>query len=436
MRLPHRSTVQDEALLLADEDVPTFAGLSSDLLIPGRGDPIKSGAIVIKDDKVDWVGPYADLPRKYADVKFTHVPVLMPGMWDLHTHFTGTGLAFGPIGDPSMLLPGANALAGAVVVADLKRTLEAGFTSVRELGGCAGYLWPGIRDGYLVGPNVYSSLTALSCTGGHGDFHNLPLCAVTHNAQHIGGICDGVDGCRLEVRNMVRQGARCIKVCSSGGVLSLNDDPEDRQYSDAELKAIVDEASLTGLTVAAHAIGKAGILSALRAGIRSIEHGCYVDDEVAEEMKKVGAVLVATRQIQEGIYADDREFAPIIRKKIEKIVPLTRENYRLAVSRGVKIALGTDSFSSDVNHRVSHGKNAMELVYAARAGLTPLQVIEACTATPPEVLGKKAPKTGQLKEGYDADVLGVVGSPLDDISILVNPDNITHVWKGGKLYKS
>jgi imidazolonepropionase-like amidohydrolase len=287
-----------------------------------------------------------------------------------------------------------------------------------------------------VGPNVYSSLTVISCTGGHGDLHDLPLCAVTHNVQHIGSICDGADGCRLTVRNMVRQGARCIKVCTSGGVLSLNDDPEDRQFSDAELAAIVDEASMTGLTVAAHAIGKSGILAALRAGIRSIEHGCYIDDEVAEEMKKVGAVLVATRQIQEGIYADDSEFAPIIRKKIEKIVPLTRENYRMAVSRGVKIALGTDTYSSDVAHRVSHGRNGMELVYAANAGLTPLQVIEACTATPPEVLGKKAPKTGQLKPGYDADVLGVVGSPLEEISILADPDNITHVWKGGKCYKS
>lgn len=147
----------------------------------------------------------------------------------------------------------------------------------------AGYLWPGIRDGYLVGPNVYSSLAALSITGGHGDAHELPLCAVKQFEEAGGAsyLCDGVDECIKAVRTMVRRGARCIKVCSSGGVLSLNDDPEDRQFSDDELKAIVDETERSGRAVAAHAIGKAGIMAALRAGIKSIEHGCYLDEEVA-----------------------------------------------------------------------------------------------------------------------------------------------------------
>lgn len=147
----------------------------------------------------------------------------------------------------------------------------------------AGYLWPGIRDGYLVGPNVYSSLAALSITGGHGDAHEMPLCAVQQFGEAGGAsyLCDGVDECIKAVRTMVRRGARCIKVCSSGGVLSLNDDPEDRQFSDDELKAIVDETERSGRAVAAHAIGKAGIMAALRAGIKSIEHGCYLDDDVA-----------------------------------------------------------------------------------------------------------------------------------------------------------
>jgi imidazolonepropionase-like amidohydrolase len=300
----------------------------------------------------------------------------------------------------------------------------------------AGYLWPGIRDGYIVGPNVYSSLAALSITGGHGDHHEMPLC-VMHKADSV-QLCDGVEECIKAVRELVRKGARCIKVCSSGGVLSLDDDPEDRQFSDEELKAIVDEASRSGRPVAAHAIGKAGILAALKAGVTSIEHGCYLDEEVADLMKEKGAILVATRHIQECLIknAEGEGFPPAIVDKIKKIVPLTRGNYALAIKLGVKIALGTDTLHSRPEHPLSHGRNAMEITYAVDAGMTPLEAIEAITATAPEVLGKKAPKAGQLKEGFDADVIGVAGNPLEDLGFLTNPANVTHVFKGGKLYKS
>lgn len=136
MRVPHYEVpppafVETEAAVLS----AAYTALRSDLLIPGRGKPIEGGAVVIKDDKLEWVGRYADRPSKYGTTSFKHVPVLMPGMWDCHTHFGGYGKAFLSIGDHKALLPGANALAGAVTVADLKRTLEAGFTSVRELSG-------------------------------------------------------------------------------------------------------------------------------------------------------------------------------------------------------------------------------------------------------------------------------------------------------------
>ncbi|KAK9771270.1 hypothetical protein SCAR479_12003 [Seiridium cardinale] len=446
MRVPNHTTVAHHEATRAKaadgEETPAantvYTALRSDLLIPGRGEPIEGGALVIKGDKIEWVGAYARRPSKYGAINFDHVPVLMPGMWDCHTHFGGYGLAFTSIGDHKALLPGANSLAGAITVADLKRTLEAGFTSVRELSGFAGYLWPGIRDGYLVGPNVYSSLSLLSITGGHGDLHDVPMCAVKQFADAGGNfyICDGVDECVKGVREMVRRGARCIKVCSSGGVLSLDDDPEDRQFSDDELKAICDEATRTGRAVAAHAIGKAGIMAALRAGVTSIEHGCYLDEEVADLMKEKGTILVATRHIQESLFLDHAGFPPPVVEKIEKIVPLTRANYNLAIRLGVRIALGTDMWHSNPEHRLAHGHNAMELTYAVKAGLSPLEAIEAITATAPEVLGKKAPRTGQLKAGYDADVIGVAGNPLEDLSFLTNPTNVTHVWKGGKVYKS
>ncbi|KAK8090902.1 amidohydrolase [Apiospora phragmitis] len=442
MRVPHYTAPTDCVNGVEEHSGTTSAttcfGIRSDLLIPGRGQPIKNGAVVVDDATIEWVGEFSNRPAKYDAVKFHHVKVLMPGLWDCHVHFGGHGLAFSTLNASSSFLPGAPTLAGAVTVADLRRTLDAGFTSVRELMGYAGYLWPGIRDGYLVGPNVYSSLAALSITGGHGDDHELPLCAVKQFGEAGGAsyLCDGVDECVKAVRTTVRRGARCIKVCSSGGVLSLDDDPEDRQFSDDELKAIVDETERSGRAVAAHAIGKAGIMAALRAGIKSIEHGCYLDEEVAALMKEKRATLVATRHIQESLLLDPSGFPEQIVKKIKKIVPLTRKNYDLAIQQGVKIALGTDTWNSNPKHRVAHGKNAMELTYAVEAGMTPLEAIAAMTANAPEVLGRLAPKSGQLKAGYDADLIGVAGNPLDDLAFLTDPNNVTHVWKGGKPYKS
>lgn len=153
-------------------------------------------------------------------------------------------------------------------------------------------------------------------------------------------------------------------------------------------------------------------------------------------MKEKGAILIATRHIQESLLFDPSGFPKPVVRKIKKMVPLTRKNYDLAIQQGVKIALGTDTSNSNPEHRLAHGKNATELTYAVQAGLTPLQAIEAMTATAPEVLGKQAPKSGQLKVGYDADLIGVAGNPLDDLAFLTDPTNVTHVWKGGKLYKS
>ncbi|KAK7958213.1 hypothetical protein PG988_013061 [Apiospora saccharicola] len=410
MRVPH-NTVQagpshgdEEERSVTGTTTTTCFGIRSDLLIPGRGQPIKNGAVVVEDATIEWVGDFSNRPAKYDAVKFHHVK-------------------FPCFLNPTYLPFGTSAW----------RVLTPDITTKY-----AGYLWPGIRDGYLAGPNVYSSLAALSITGGHGDAHELPLCAVKQFGEAGGApyLCDGVDECIKAVRTMVRRGARCIKVCSSGGVLSLNDDPEDRQFSDDELKAIVDETERSGRAVAAHAIGKAGIMAALRAGIKSIEHGCYLDEEVAALMKEKGAILIATRHIQESLLLDPSGFPEPVIKKIKKIVPLTRKNYDLAIQQGVKIALGTDTWNSNPEHRVAHGKNATELTYAVQAGLTPLQAIEAMTATAPEVLGKQAPKSGQLKAGYDADLIGVAGNPLDDLVFLTDPTNVTHVWKGGKSYKS
>ncbi|EHK17286.1 uncharacterized protein TRIVIDRAFT_42415 [Trichoderma virens Gv29-8] len=425
----------DDATLVTAPDVITV--VQSDLLIPGRGEPLRPGTVVIAESKIKFVGRPDEIPAEYRSITPFHVPVLMPGLWDCHVHYFAMDMGTSVSAGLAKYLPGYNALAGAITVADLEATLMAGFTSVRELQGYGGDLRPGIESGALVGPNIYSSIAAMSVTGGHADSHNIPIETILRYAR-CGGPCsivDGPDECRKEVRTLIRRGARVIKVCSSGGVLSLNDDPEDREFSDAELRAIVEEAGLSRRVVAAHAIGKAGIMASLRAGVKTIEHGFYLDEEVADEMIKQKAILVPTRHIIETIAAHPDELPPPSKKKALKLIGTARESYKLAIQKGVRIALGTDTMSSDRKKPQAHGNNARELYWAVKMGMTPLQAIEAGTANGPETLGGMAPLSGQIKEGYDADLIAVASSPLEDIEVLTVKENITHIWKGGKLFK-
>jgi imidazolonepropionase-like amidohydrolase len=428
MRVNPQRRPETEGLAFREppQDSLNVFGITADLLIPGRGPPIDNGSVIIEGDKIAWVGQESSIPAKYKSVAFTKVPVLMPGLWDCHLHIHG----FGPNGRESTLFTGSGALYGARAAKELERTLLAGFTSIREVSGFGGEVAPAIEEGTIIGPHVYSSFASLSMTAGHADVHNLPIKTVHDAAVHglANYVCDGVDECIRGVRTQLRRGAKLIKVCATGGVGSLVDDPEDAEFSPEELKAIVDEAARAKRIVAAHCHGKEGIMNALNAGVRTIEHGSYLDEECAALMKKKGAILVATRLvIQSGLDSKD-EWPPLQYSKMVKIGVPHKKAYALAVKSGVKIALGTDYLP---------GKNGKELIYAVEAGMSPLQAIEACTATSPETLGAHlAPKSGQLKETYDADLIAISGNPLDNISILSNVESITHVWKGGKLFKS
>ena len=264
----------------------------------------------------------------------------------------------------------------------------------------------------------------------------VPLSTVTADESGMHGICTGPTECIRQVRLAVRRGAKVIKICSSGGVLSFFDQPEEQQFSPEELDAIVGEATRLGVAVASHAIGKAGIMSALRAGVKTIDHGMYLDEEVAALMKEKDALLVPTRHIVEYLASNADKMQPLQRAKMERMLPLSRQALRLAVRENVKVALGTDTFSSDRNDGISHGKNAKEMYWATVAGMSPLEAIEACTANGPETLGPKAPLSGQIKAGYDADLIAVSSNPLDDIVMLGDAENVTHVWKAGKLVKA
>lgn len=295
MRVSHRLAEQTTKLRTTDNstkdvqmgggDSKDLFGVHADVLIPGRGEPIPEGGMIVSvaEGTIVWVGVYpASLPSRYSHVSFRpkFTGALMPGLWDVHTHFCGADALFSLQESMRAFLPGSSVQVGAVLVEDLRETLMAGFTSVRELGGSAGYLQPVIDKGLIVGPTVYSALSVLSITGGHGDQHDCPLDLV-RNRSLLGGemfaLCDGVDECIRQTRQVIRNGAKVIKICSTGGVMSLNDQPEDSQFSPAEIEAIVQEAGRSSRVVASHAIGKNGIMAALRGGVKSIEHGMYLD---------------------------------------------------------------------------------------------------------------------------------------------------------------
>lgn len=253
-------------------------------------------------------------------------------------------------------------------------------------------------------------------------------------------LCDGVDECVRAVRLQIRRGAKVIKVFSSGGVLSIADDPMRQQFSDEELGAVVREANRLGRLVAAHAHGKEGIMAALRAGVGSVEHGTFLDEECCRLMRENGVVYVPTRTVVvEGLKHPEL----MSKESYEKMLRIGREHiraYRLAVRMGVKVVLGTDSAISTPGSGLSLGSSGSELVYAVEeAGMSELQAIEAATANGPLCLGQlgMAPeKSGRIHEGYDADLIALSESPLDgNIKVFKHVEKVTHVWKDGIMVK-
>ncbi len=403
--------------------------IEADRLIPGRGDVIDDGVVVI-DDVITYAGPAKDAPDTPEAVTVA-TKTVMPGMWECHGHFIGTYSA-SLTEELATTRPQMTAMR---VTADARRVLMAGFTSVREMGGLGTFLSRVIDEGQVLGPNVHGSGSMLSMTAGHGDTHGMDLGDARRLlTRHWGedAICDGPDECRAAVRRMLRMGAKVIKVHASGGVMSELDDPKLPQFSKGELEAIVDEATRMERLVGAHCHGKRGIMAALEAGVRTIEHGTYLDEEAADAMVETGAILVPTRWIVNYLITEGekRGMPDYAKRKITAAADQHLDAMATAVAKGVKIAMGTDIWTTG-----SWGKNAEELGFLVDAGMSPLQAIESATANGPETLGPQAPMAGQLVEGFDADVICVDGDPTTDVSVLAQPDNITHVWKGGSPVK-
>jgi len=280
------------------------------------------------------------------------------------------------------------------------------------------------------GPTVYGAGKILSTTGGHADVHSIPLDALDH-MEHLGVLCDGVPEVTRAVRINLRKNAKVIKICASGGVMSEVDHPIHQQFSDEELRAIVEEAARAERIVAAHCHGKPGIMAALRAGVKTIEHGSFMDEEAADLMIEKGAIFVPTRFVVDKLLGMEEILPRYAYEKGLIVADSQQQGMKIAAAKGVKFAAGTDIFvSGDL-----YGQNGAEIRFLQDAGLTALEAIEAATANGPDTLGPQAPLSGQLKEGYDADVIAIDFNPLDDSVPWGSPDRVTHVWQAGTAVK-
>ena len=407
----------------------TATRIDAALLIPGRGAPVPDATVVFDGPTLEYVGPSVGAPL-VPGATVHRVAAVLPGLWDCHGHFFGVRTAA-----MSASYTDSLPLRAARAAKDAEIALQSGFTSVREAGGLGVHLARGIADGSLTGPSIYAPGAILSTTGGHGDTHDIPL-DWAHDIPEA-RLCDGTDECIRAVREQLRLGAKVIKICASGGVLSEVDDPVHQQFNADELRAIVETASMAQRSVMAHCHGKPGIMAALEAGVRTIEHGTYLDDEVCAAMTELDVLLVPTRYIvarlakaglASGMSAENA-------RKLYEIADIHLDAIGRAHAAGVRIAAGTDIFESGVDNIVGWGQNGGELPLLVEAGLSALDAIEAATANGPDTLGEQAPRAGQLVAGWDADVITVDTDPTLDIGALADPSRITGVWRHGVAAK-
>src|ERR1700722_9558830 len=381
--------------------------------------------IWIDGDRIKAIGNAADLTAKLpAGTKIIDLSqsTVLPGLIDCHTHLTMTPRDSGPAGlhisYPRQALTGAR---------NARVTLEAGFTTVRNVGA-GGYSDIALRDaikaGDVPGPRILASGPPLSITGGHGDQNFL---APQYNYSSD-GVANGVDGVTAKVRENIKYGADVIKFMATGGVLSEGDNPALAQYSPEEMKAIIDSAHSLGRRVAAHAHGAVGIKSAVLAGVDSIEHGSYINEEDIQLMKQHGTYLVPTIYLGDWLMENlsTLGLTPNMIEKAKIVLPIARQNIGTAFKAGVKVAFGTDAAV------YPHGLNAREFAVMVKLGLSPLQSIQAATVNASDLLGW-ADRVGTLEAGKFADIIAVDGDPLADVHVL---ENVRFVMKGGDVIKN
>ncbi len=394
------------------------------------GAPIANGVVVVLDDKIMAVGP-ASTVRVPSGAKVIDLgnATLMPGFIDGHTHIVGRVL-----GDPeagNAAFRDADSFLTLLGARNAERTLMAGFTTIRNLGAPNFddmTLKRAINEGWIPGPRIYGAGHALGITGGHCDENGFKPGVADGDFKN--GIADGVDQVRAAVRYQIKYGADLIKTCATAGVLSEGTAAVGTtQYTYEELKAMVDEAKKAGRKVTAHAHGAEGIKIATRAGVASIEHGSFLDEEGAKLMAANGTYLVPTLMAGEGVerLAKNNTLRGLRAEKALLAAAAMRNSLKIAIANNVQIALGTDSGV------ILHGTNGHEFTLMVEwGGMSPLDAIVAGTLNGAKLLGVES-SIGTLSAGKFADIVAVPGNPLTDIKRM---ENVTFVMKNGAIYKN
>ncbi|WP_033288663.1 metal-dependent hydrolase family protein [Amycolatopsis jejuensis] len=387
------------------------------------GSGVADGDVVLSAGRIVDVGPGLDGDEEIDATGLT----VLPGFIDCHVHLMFSGV------DPFRMQHEPFSYQFYAAARNLATTLDTGVTTVRDAGGADAGVKKALADGLIEGPRLRTAITVLGQTGGHTDGWSASGETVRLLVPHPGRpgmIVDGPDEMRRRVRELVRAGADVIKICTSGGVLSPSDDPRHAHFSAEEIAVCVAEATAAGLDVMAHAQGEAGVKQAIRAGVRSIEHGVYLDDEAIDLLLANGTWLVPTliagRTLLRDAAAGAVRLPSAVLEKAEAVASAHLESIRRAVDAGVPIALGTDSGV------FPHGANLDELELLTEAGLSSSDVLRAGTSSAARLLGLDD-GTGTVEPGKAADLVLVHGDPLD---LTGYRKRIAQVWQDGRLVRA
>lgn len=408
---------------------PAATVIHAGRLIDGVADRAVTGVtVVVEGNRIRSVTP-GYVPASSGDMLVDlKDSTLLPGLMDMHVHLTSEYSSRAQL-DAYTKSEGDRALDGAVYA---ERTLLAGFTTVRDLGDsmlASLALRKAIDAGRLPGPRIFASGKSIASTGGHGDPTNGWVSWLkSDDPRFSNAVCDSPDACREAVRQRYKDGSDLIKITATGGVLSIARSGEAPQFTDAELAAIVSTAHDYGMTVAAHAHGTEGIRRAVRAGVDSVEHGTFMDDETMQLMKQRGTHYVPTISAGRWVYdqaQDPAYFPEVVRPKAIAIGPQIQRTFAKAWKAGVPVMFGTDCGVC------AHGTNAREFQFMAEAGMPVMAAIRSATMVPARYLGA-ADRLGSVEPGKLADLVAVPGDPLEDVTVL---QRVSFVMKDGVIHK-